>query len=122
MSMPDDLFTTQITVVVTAIVVFRVYVPHPKNKETYFGYWKDDGFVKRKNKERVDAYDKWEDFKIRWLDSYVNRKSISGLSVTRKITATDEWCAEAYMETDYSTIDKEDFLLSLKKFVLFKQA
>ncbi len=120
-SMPDDLFYNTDNGVVTAIVVFRAHIPHPKNKETYFGYWKDDGFEKRKNKGRVDAYDKWESIKSHWLDTYVNRKSIPGLSVTKKVAATDEWCAEAYMQTDYSKIKADDFIQSIKKYLLFKE-
>lgn len=120
MSMPDDLFYNTDNGVVTAILVFRAHIPHHPKKETYFGYWKDDGFEKRKNKGRVDVYDKWESIKERWLNSYVNRKSIPGLSVTKKVTADDEWCAEAYMETDYSTLNEADFVDQLKKYVLFK--
>ena len=120
MSMPDDLFYNTDNGVVTAIVVFRAHVPHKANKETYFGYWKNDGFEKKKNKGRIDAYDRWEDIKSRWLDSYVNRKNIAGLSVTKKITANDEWCAEAYMETDYSALTKNDFIREVKKYAVFK--
>ena len=120
MSMPDDLFYNTDNGVVTAILVFRAHIPHHSKKETYFGYWKDDGFEKRKNKGRVDVYDKWESIKERWLNSYVNRKSIPGLSVTKKVTAEDEWCAEAYMETDHSTLNEADFVDQLKKYVLFK--
>jgi hypothetical protein len=36
------------------------------------------------------------------------------------VTAADEWVAEAYMETDYSTISKADFEHELKKYVVFK--
>ena len=121
MSMPDELFYNTDNGVVTAIVVFRAHVPHPKNKETEFGYWKDDGFEKRKGKGRIDVYDKWEETKERWLDSYINKKSIPGLSVTRKVSASEEWCVEAYMETNYSSIKREDFIHTIKKFVLFKK-
>jgi len=31
----------------------------------------------------------------------------------------DEWCAEAYIETDYSSLTKESFEADLKKFMLF---
>lgn len=121
MSMPDDLFYNTDNGVVTAITVFRAKTPHPKNKETYFGYWKNDGFEKRKIKGRIDAYDKWESIKTKWLDSYVNRKSIPGLSVTRKVSAEDEWCAEAYMVTDYSSLGKQDFIQTIKEYVLYSE-
>lgn len=121
MSMPDDLFYNTDNGVVTAIVVLRAHVPHPPNKETYFGYWKNDGFEKRKHKGRVDAYDKWESIREQWVDSYVNRKNIAGLSVTKRVTAADEWCAEAYMETDYSNLSKDDFIKTIKEYVLFTE-
>lgn len=119
MSMPDDLFYNTDNGVVTAIVVFRAHIPHPSNKETYFGYWKDDGFEKRKHKGRIDVYDKWESIKSTWLDSYVNRKNLPGLSVTQKVNADDEWCAEAYMETDYSSLSKETFEDTVRRYVSF---
>ncbi len=120
MSMPDDLFYNTDNGVVTAILVLRAHVPHSAKKETYFGYWKNDGFEKKKNKGRIDAYDRWESIKANWLDSYVNKKNIPGLSVTKKVTAMDEWCAEAYMETDYSALTKNDFITEVKKYAVFK--
>ena len=33
--------------VVTAIVVFTAHYPHPDDHETYFGHWREDGFVKK---------------------------------------------------------------------------
>ncbi len=119
MSMPDDLFYNTDNGVVTAIVVFRAHVPHNPNKETYFGYWKDDGFEKKKNKGRIDAYDKWDSIKDHWVDTYINRKNIPGLSITKKVTAEDEWCAEAYIETDYDTMNTNDFQKKIANYVSF---
>lgn len=121
MSMPDQLFINSGTGTVTAIVVVTAHKPHPIYKETYFGYWKDDGFVIRKNRGRIDAYDRWGNIKAEWLDSFINRRTKIGLSLNRIVTAKDEWCAEAYMETDYSKLNEKDFVRDLKKFVLFKK-
>lgn len=121
MSMPDQLFINSDTGTVTNIVVVTAHKPHPKNKETYFGYWKDDGFVKRKNRGRIDAYDRWNTIKTEWLDSFTNRRNIEGLSVNKVVTEKDEWCAEAYMETDYSKLTEKEFIRDIKKFVLFKK-
>ena len=38
----------------------------------------------------------------------------------RKVEAKDEWCAEAYMETDYSTLTEEYFINTIKKYVAFQ--
>ena len=48
MSLPDELFHDSNTSTVTCCIVVKAHVPHNKNFDTYFGYWKDDGFVKRK--------------------------------------------------------------------------
>ena len=119
-SMPDDLFMNSNVGVVTCIVVVTAHKPHPKSKETYFGYWKDDGLVKTKNKGRIDLNKTWDTTRTKWVDAYINRKKIAGLGVTNKISAEDEWCAEAYMETDYSTLTENDFVKHIKDFVLFR--
>ena len=36
----------------------------------------------------------------------MNRQNESGLSVSQRVTAHDEWCAEAYMLTDYNLLTK----------------
>jgi type I restriction enzyme M protein len=117
MSMPDELFFNSNVGVVSCIMVFTAHKVHPKNKETYFGYWKDDGFVKRKIKGRFDALNKWQGVKEKWIESYINKKSIAGISVMKSVTANDEWCAEAYMETDYNSLNEIDFIKTIKDFV-----
>lgn len=117
-SMPNDLFHP--IGVVTCILVFKAHAPHYKNNETFFGYFKDDGFEKRKNKGRIDANNKWSGIQREWRNAYINKKSIAGLSVMQKITAKDEWCAEAYMETDYSTLTEDDFIKTIKEYVAFQ--
>jgi 16S rRNA G966 N2-methylase RsmD len=119
LSMPQELFHNSDRTVVTAIIVVTSKKPHPKNKETYFGYWKDDGFVKRKNKGRIDVYGRWEAIKSEWIESFLNRKTKSGLSINKLVTAKDEWCAEAYMSTDYSKVTEPDFIEALKNYAIF---
>jgi type I restriction-modification system DNA methylase subunit len=115
-SMPDDLFYP--IGVVTCIMVFES--GKPNEDKTWFGYLKDDGFVKRKNKGRVDHFLKWDIIRKRLLDAYRNNDAVVGLSVKRKVSYDDEWCAEAYMETDYSKITQADFETVLKKYAMFK--
>lgn len=121
LSMPNELFFNSDTGMVTCVMIFTSHKAHPANKETYFGYYKDDGFVKRKNKGRIDAFGKWQGIKEEWLSSYINRKPKAGFSVNKVVTADDEWCTEAYMETDYSTLTKEDFIKTLKSFVFINE-
>lgn len=102
-SMPDELFFNSKVATVTCIMVFTAKRPHPKNKKTFFGYYKDDGFFKRKNKGRIDLYHTFEEsIKVEWITTYMNREERAGFSVTKEVGPQDEWCAEAYMETDYS--------------------
>ena len=50
-----------------------------------------------------------------------NRKEEIWLSALKTIDWDDEWCSEAYMETDYSTLKEEDFIEEMKKHILFKE-
>ena len=43
------------------------------------------------------------------------------MSVKKAISYKDEWCAEAYMETDYSKLSKAQFLKTLKSFVFINE-
>lgn len=120
-SMPDELFFNSKVNVVSCIMVFTAKKPHPIGKKTYFGYYKDDGFLKRKNKGRIDLYQKFEKYiEQEWITNYQNHENVPGLSVNRVVVAGDEWCAEAYIETDYSTLQQIDFERSVKDFVFFK--
>ena len=119
LSMPDELFHNSNVGVVSCIMVFTAHKSHPSTKETYFGYYKDDGFIKRKTKGRYDGYGAWEDIKQKWLRNYSNRKSEAGFSVTKCVTADDEWVAEAYMNTDYSSLTAEDFEDNILNYITF---
>lgn len=119
LSMPDELFFNSKVGVVSCVMVFTAHKPHPNHKETYFGYYKDDGFVKRKNKGRIDAYSKWQEIKDKWLTNFENRKNEAGFSVNQIITADMEWAAEAYMETDYSNLKDDDFEDTILNYVTF---
>lgn len=117
LSMPDDLFYP--VGVVTCIMVFEANKPN-EGRKTWFGYFKDDGFEKRKNLGRIDARNRYTAIKERWISAYHNLDEIPGLSVRKEVIAEDEWCAEAYMETDYSTLCDEDFEKKMKKYIAFK--
>lgn len=119
MSMPDDLFYPIGTV--TCVMVFRAQIPHSvSNRKTWFGYWKNDGFTKAKHRGRIDANSLWEGVKSHWLEMYRNRETHAGESVLQYVGAKDEWCAEAYMETDYSQITQADFEEVVRNYAVFK--
>ena len=119
MSMPGELFYPVGTV--TCIMVFTADVPHAiSNRKTWFGYWKNDGFVKTKHRGRIDLNHHWASIRDRWVDTYRNREIHAGDSVMQKVTENDEWCAEAYMETDYSNITQADFENVVRNYAIFK--
>lgn len=119
-SFPTDMFYPGASAV-ACCMVFDLNKPHAdSNKETFFGYFKDDGFEKRKGVGRVDVYDKWNLIENQWLYLYEHRTTKAGLSVTKKVTAKDEWCAEAYMETDYSTLNQRDFENTVRQYIAYK--
>jgi type I restriction-modification system DNA methylase subunit len=116
LSMPDDLFYP--VGVVTCVKVFEANKKN-KGKETWFGYFKNDKFEKRKNQGRIDARGLYKDEKAKWLNAYHNSKEIAGLSVKQEVLGEDEWCAEAYMETDYSTLCDNDFIKKMRDYAAF---
>ena len=116
LSMPDDLFYP--VGVVSCIMVLEAGKKNA-GKKTWFGYFKDDGFEKRKHLGRIDARCKFNTIKDKWLHAYLNSDEVPGLSVKQEITANDEWCAEAYMVTDYSTLCDDDFIKKMKEYAAF---
>ena len=117
LSMPDDLFYP--VGVVTCVMVFEANRPNAGRK-TWFGYFKDDGFEKRKYQGRIDARGRFKnEIRRKWIDAYRNLAEIDGFSILHEVSGRDEWCAEAYMETDYSTLCEEDFIRKVREFVAF---
>lgn len=120
MSMPIELFSP--VGVVTCVMVFTAHEPHADtpDRKSWFGYWREDGFVKTKHKGRIDQKDVWEGVRDHWVSSYVNRVVKPGESVMQRVGPLDEWVAEAYMETDYSEIGADDFESFVRDFLLYK--
>lgn len=102
------------------MMVFTAKKPHAtSNRKTWFGYWREDGFIKVKNLGRVDRNHVHTTIRDRWVETFRNREVHPGESVMQMVTAGDEWVAEAYMETDYSSITQEDFKQVLMDYALF---
>ncbi|MBK3560502.1 SAM-dependent DNA methyltransferase [Streptomyces sp. MBT56] len=119
MSLPNDLFHP--VGVITCAMVFKAHQPHAYSPQpTWFGYWKDDGFIKTKDRGRIDLNHRWASIRDRWLEAFHSRIVEPGLSISRKVSYTDEWCAEAYMETDYSQLSRDDFEETLRKYAVFR--
>ena len=113
-SLPREVFYPG-AAAVACCMVFDLSQKHEKsNRETFFGYYTDDKFIKRKGLGRVEKTDEegnslWAKTEEIWLDLYKNKKEVTGLSVMKKVKWEDEWLAEAYMETDYTALTDADF-------------
>jgi type I restriction-modification system DNA methylase subunit len=124
-SLPAEMFYPGASVV-ACCMIWELGVRHEAaNTETFFGYFKEDGFFKRKNLGRVERIDPqtgdgvWTAIHDKWLILYKTRTAEVGLSAVKKVTFEDEWCAEAYMETDYSTLSNTDFIGKLVDYAAF---
>lgn len=119
MSLPNDLFGN--IGLVCCCLVFKAHQPHAQSLQpTWFAYWKDDGFIKKKGQGRIDFNGRWPTIRDEWVAAFHSRAVIPNVSVTRKVTADDEWSAEAYLETDYSALSRRDFELTVRKYAIFK--
>ncbi len=116
-SMPDDIFYPTGTNV--CVMVWTAHTPHDCMQETFFGYCKDDGFVKRKKLGRIDAFGKWESIEQEWLKLYRNRDVVDGLSARHCVKYDDEWLCEAYMQTDYTKLTEDDFQSTLNDYLAY---
>ena len=124
LSMPVDLFYP--VGVVTCIMVFEANKPN-KGYKTWLGYFREDGFEKKKNLGRVDYKNKYQAIHNKWMSIYDNLEEVEGLSVRHEMSSHiegkkiiyDEWCAEAYMKTDYSLLTKDDFQRTLNDYLSY---
>ncbi|MDE6472826.1 MAG: SAM-dependent methyltransferase [Ureaplasma sp.] len=117
-SLPDDIFHPGASVN-TCIMLFELDSPHNSNNPTFFGYYKDDGFIKKKNKGRIEKRD-WNTTKKEWLYLFNHLEVKPGYSVLKNVDANDEWLAEAHMETDYSILKEDDFVKTIREYIAFK--
>ena len=121
MSMPEDLFHNSKVGTVTCIMVIKAHVPHnSSNKKTWLAYWRDDCFIKKKSLGRIDYNNTWPEIKETWVNAFINRETIQNFSMMKAVNAEDEWCVEAYLETDYSKLDKNEFKEYYKQYLTYK--
>jgi type I restriction enzyme M protein len=118
MSLPNDLFHP--VGVIPCAMVFEAHRPHADAQTaTWFASWKDDGFVKQKQKGRIDLRGAWSAIRDTWLEAFHARGVVPGQSLLQKVTADDEWCAEAYLEPDYASLNRGDFETLVREYAMF---
>lgn len=79
--------------------------------------------MKTKIYGRADVNNRWggeNGLEEQWLSAFVNRKEVPQFSLSRRVTPEDEWIAEAYLETDYSSLDLDAFEKTVREYQAFK--
>lgn len=124
-SLPPDIFHPGASAN-ACCMIFDLGVRHESvETPTFFGYFKDDGFKKKKNLGRVEKINNltgkglWEEIETNWLRLYRQRREEKGLSSVKKVSYTDEWLCEAYMETDYSSLTIDNFEQTIRDFMAY---
>lgn len=123
-SLPAEIFYPGASVQ-ACCMLFTMGTPHDSdNHETFFGYYKDDGFIKRKNMGRVEQFYKeghsrWKSIEDEWLNLFRNKRVVDGYSAKKTVKWDDEWLCEAYMKTDYSTLSAESFQKTLNDYLSY---
>ena len=131
-SLPSEMFYPGASVC-ACCMLFTLGQPHVKpdgtKRSTFFGYCKDDGFVKKKNLGRVEQFAKdekgnytisaWKVIEAEWLDLFERKAVVDGKSAVEKVNADDEWLCEAYMKTDYTKLTADDFQRTLNNYLSY---
>lgn len=119
-NMPKELFQPNASTH-TAIAVFKTNKPH-NNKEVLFYDLKDDGLILSKNRGRTDALNKWNTIKKKLFEELKNPdKFCDGIHFLKtRITGKDEWLIQAHSKTDYSNLNEESFVKSIKEYIIFQ--
>ncbi len=126
-TLPNEIFYPGASVC-ACCMVFTLGKPHVKADgtidETFFGYFKDDGFKKKKKIGRVEQFDddgnsKWKEIENNWLKLYHNKRIVDGLTAMAEVSGDDEWLCEAYMKTDYTSLTQADFQQTVNNYLAY---
>lgn len=112
-SLPDEIFYPGASSV-ACCMIFNLGKRHDSSNPTFFGYYKNDGFQKKKNLGRIemvniDGTGVWNSIKKEWIELYRKKMEVPGKSTLACVTGNNEWLAEAYMETDYYSLEESYF-------------
>ena len=126
-TLPQELFYPGASVN-ACCMLFTLGQPHTNSDgdshSTFFGYCKEDGFVKKKNLGRIERFDEegnsvWKGIEANWIRLFKNKEVKPGLSAIKTVSAKDEWLCEAYMKTDYKKLTKDDFQKTLNNYLSY---
>lgn len=126
-SLPPEIFYPG-AAVSACCMVFTLGKPHRNPdgtiNQTFFGYYRDDGHKKKKNLGRIEQFDRddnslWKTIEEEWLDLFRNRRIVAGKSAMQAVTGEDEWLCEAYMDTDYTQLNDDDFQQTVNNYLAY---
>ena len=126
-TLPEDIFYPGASVN-ACCMVFTFGKPHVNVDgtipATFVGYYKNDGFKKKKNLGRIEQFDSenkslWKDIEDKWISLFKDKDVVDGLSAKKAVTGNDEWLCEAYMKTDYTTLKQENFQQTLNNYLSY---
>lgn len=124
-SFPNEMFYPGSNVC-PCCMIFTLGKPHKNidglTNETFFGYYKNDGFKKKKNLGRVEQFNEigdseWKTIENNWITLFRNKNIIDGLSAKKIVDENDEWLCEAYMKTDYLELKENDFIKTVNHYL-----
>lgn len=122
-TLPSEIFYPGASVN-SCCMLFTLGKPHSKEQKTFFGYYKEDGFKKKKNLGRIEQFDsenrsKWKSIEEEWLNLFKNSIIVDGKSAKEHVTGDDEWLCEAYMKTDFSQLTNDDFQRTINNYIAY---
>lgn len=126
-TLPEEVFYPG-AAVNACCMLFTLGKPHVNADGTiaasFFGYYKNDGFKKKKNLGRIEQFDSennslWKEIENKWIRMFRDKDVVDGLSAKKAVTGDDEWLCEAYMKTDYSTLCEDDFQQTLNNYLSY---
>ncbi|MCI9533967.1 MAG: N-6 DNA methylase [Lachnospiraceae bacterium] len=120
LTMPPRLFYDSHVGTSTCIMVFKAHVSHNPSDPVFFGLWKEDGFKIVPHNGRKDTGNWKQIQKKLLLQLKPGHKPDNKRYVWKEIQLTDDALAEAYTETDYSSLKEQDFRHTLKRYALYK--
>lgn len=95
-------------------------------KETFLGYFKDDGFTKKKNLGRISRVSSngeplWDSIEKEWIDLFLGNSQNPYMAIKKKLTHNDEWLAEAYIKTDYDKFldNYQPFEMAIRQYLAY---
>jgi type I restriction-modification system DNA methylase subunit len=118
-NMPKDLFMPN-AATNTAIAVFETNKPQG-NQDVVLYDLIDDGFELSKAKGRTDVYSKWNKIKEDMLEKLFNPIMYEDkiTLVKTELQDDDEWILQAHSKTDYSKLDENSFINTIKEYMIF---